>query len=332
MVEKISPRDKTIMVVPFLTILVCFIAGIGLLIHHIRTAGMALFPLINLVSGVISVVIGLSLLIKCLRYIPATPPNIGLVTIFGERKPKVLREGWHLLWPFFPFWYNAILVNVEKKNKDFHPKSVRTNEQVELEVEVSITYTPDKDNPKNTMKYINAGGKTGVENILDDIVEEQTREFAIKKTWVDCLAANEEIAKLLIEEIAGVTKEVGIKKIRRGDGIKKIPSLGIVLNRLNIGTIWVKGRLGEEAELKAREERHMEAERVEFQHVRDRAKEIKDVLGISGKDAIEVVQTERGKVTKTITEYKGLEKVKGLPLISIGGEVPPRVKRKKRGS
>jgi len=78
-----------------------------------------------------------------------------------------------------------------------------------------------------------------------------------------------------------------------------------------------------ELETKAKiavETKEREAEVIELQHVRDRAKEIKDGVGVSPKDALEVVQTERGKVTKQIIEYKGLEGVRGLPLISIGGE------------
>jgi len=71
------------------------------------------------------------------------------------------------------------------------------------------------------------------------------------------------------------------------------------------------------------ERREREAETIELQHVRDRAKELKDEVGLSPKDAIEVVQTERGKVVKEIIEYKGLEGAGGLPLISIGGERMP---------
>jgi hypothetical protein len=81
------------------------------------------------------------------------------------------------------------------------------------------------------------------------------------------------------------------------------------------------------------ETREREAEKIELQHVRDRAQEIRDGVGLSPKDAIEVVQTERGKVVKQIIEYKGLEGVRGLPLINIGGEIPigrgPREERER---
>jgi regulator of protease activity HflC (stomatin/prohibitin superfamily) len=80
----------------------------------------------------------------------------------------------------------------------------------------------------------------------------------------------------------------------------------------------------------AAEKEERKAEIIELQHVRDRAIELRDGVKLSPKDAIEVVQTERGKVTKHIIEYKGLEKFRGLPLITIGGEVPIRRKGKRQ--
>ncbi len=251
------------------------------------------------------------LLFACLRNIPATPPHVGIVTIWGQRKPIIKKEGWRLLAPFFPFLYSAVLINVEKKNKDFHPKDVRTSERAELEIEISITWTPDKDSPKDLIEYINTGGKTGVENILDDIIEEATRQFATTKNWQQCLESREELASLVIKRLTGQPEDQPVDdklkiSLRRGNGMVTISQLGIILNRFNVGTISVKGKLGEAAEKIAVEEREREAEKVELEHVRDRAKELKE-LGLSVKDAIELIQTERGKVKKDIREFKGLE-------------------------
>ena len=81
----------------------------------------------------------------------------------------------------------------------------------------------------------------------------------------------------------------------------------------------------------AREKKERAAERIELRHVRDRAQEIRDGVRLTPKDAMEVVQTERNKVTKEIIEYKGLERAGGLPLIHIGGEeVLPRKSKEKK--
>jgi hypothetical protein len=78
------------------------------------------------------------------------------------------------------------------------------------------------------------------------------------------------------------------------------------------------------------EKTEKKSETIELQHVRDRAKEIKDAVGLSPKDAMEVVQTERNKVTKQIIEYKGLEGAGGLPLIHIGGERMPQRRKEEQ--
>lgn len=286
-------KDRLIIRAP-LVIIVILLAGGAI------TATLSLWWGLGLIAGAVI------FLILCLRQIPATPPHVGLAMIWGERKPIIIREGWRLFAPFFPFLYDAILVNVEKKNIDFPPKNVRSRERAELEIEISVTYMPDKENGSSLIEYINVGGKEGAESILEDIVEEKCREFAATRTWEDCLRADVEIAGILIKEITGLDGDIEVMQIRRGNGIAQIPALGIVLNRLNIGTIWVKGRLGEQAEIVALEQRQRDAEKVEVRHVRARTKELQR-LGLPIKDAVEVVQTERGKVRKEIKEYKGLE-------------------------
>lgn len=85
----------------------------------------------------------------------------------------------------------------------------------------------------------------------------------------------------------------------------------------------------EELKTKAKiaiEKGEREAETIELRHVTKQAKHMADTLKVSPEDALEAVQIERGKVTKQIIQYKGLRGVRGLPLISIGGERMPRGK------
>jgi len=337
MTEEINLIDRIIMVLPFVIILLPMLLGMGFLYQHILRAGIAMLPVtIGLVIGIFLITIGLLLLRACLGYIPATPPHVGVVTIHGERKPIIKKEGWHLFWPFFPLWYSVILVNVEKKHKDLHPKDVRSEERAELDVEISITYTPDSKDVKDLNEYINTGGKAGVENILDDIIEEGTIDFAADKGWKVFYESDvrEELLISLVKKLTGISDEElkeKVEEVRRGNGVEKIPYLGIVLNRLNIGMRRIKGKLGEEAERVAVEKRQRDAEKVELKHVQVRTKEFQKV-GLTPKDALEAVQTERGKVEKKIIEYKGLEGLQGLPIIRLGGEVPSKPKKKKRGS
>jgi len=331
-VKSMEKRDEIIMQTPKIIISAIALLGLVVFLISLRSGYLtltidALLKSLNWAWSLLWLV-DLILIYECLRDIPATPPHVGLVTVKGKRIPKILPEGWHLLWPFFPLWFSAITVNVEKKNVDFRPEDVRTLDKAELIMEISVTYSPNKKKPKALIEYINTGGAQNVNNILEDIIAERSRLFAIKKTWADALEVGEEVIKHLIQEIARAKTDITIERIRKGNGIAEIPGLGIILHRLNIGTIWLKGKLAERAELEAVESREMAAEKVELTHVKERAKEMQK-LGLTPKDAVEIVQTERGKVTKTVTEIKGLEKTGGLPIIRLGG-VPPRPKKRKK--
>ena len=44
--------------------------------------------------GLIFFILGIVLLFKSFRKIPSKPPNVGLVTIWGERTEETKKEGW----------------------------------------------------------------------------------------------------------------------------------------------------------------------------------------------------------------------------------------------
>lgn len=94
-----------------------------------------------------------------------------------------------------------------------------------------------------------------------------------------------------------------VMDISSGEGRIAIHNLGSYIERLNIGQIELLGETAKMADKKARELIEMEAEKVELAHVRDRIKELAK-MGFSIEQALETVQTERGKVTKTIDEKK----------------------------
>jgi len=248
-----------------------------------------------------------------LRHIPADPPHIAVVTLLGQRLKKIKKEGYRLF-PFYPVIYNAVLINMTKKNQDLPPQVVRTRDLAELEISVSLTWTPNED---YAIEYLNHGGENGVKNILADMVRERLREWAISvdrghKDWEEALRAQDEATTMLMKEIAGLPSDLSkekqkeiIMKIRTGDGVQPIPQLGITLNRLNIGEIKPEGELARVAELMVKEQKEREGEKVEISHAMDRIQEIMDKLGCSYTQAIELFQTERGKVSKKITEIKG---------------------------
>ncbi len=94
-----------------------------------------------------------------------------------------------------------------------------------------------------------------------------------------------------------------IKTASEGNGKFKLLQFGIKINKLNIGEIKVLGEVARVAELVAKEAREQEAEVVELKHIAKRIRALK-ALKMSNEQAIEIIQTERAKVIKNISEHK----------------------------
>lgn len=113
---------------------------------------------------------------------------------------------------------------------------------------------------------------------------------------------------MLVKSIAGLPTELSkeeqekiIAKIAQGDGVQPIPQLGITLNRLNIREIKPKGELTQAAERFVKEQQDIKG----VTYVLGQADEIMKKVGCSYTQAVELLQTERGKVAKKIQEIKG---------------------------
>lgn len=317
MSEEMSFFDEVILQGPLLIILVPLILGVILLIFR-NILGIVLIPVAAI------------FLVICLKKIPADPPHFAIVMIWGERKDRTKKEGWRLKANFPPLMLDLLPINAEKKNKDFIPKDVRSEDKAEIHMEISLTYKPD---PDNANEYINTGKEEGVNNILDDKIEEITRQWAIdQKTWFDCMKAKADVNEKLIKEITGITDEKGkdakqIEAIRRANGSTKVRYLGIILTRLNVGTMKPKGKLAEIADRVAIEQLERDAEKVELEHVQQRIADLMKLKGMSIEDAAEIVMAERGKISKHVSRIRGLENGGALPLVQIGGGAERSAKR-----
>jgi regulator of protease activity HflC (stomatin/prohibitin superfamily) len=254
------------------------------------------------------IISGLTLLIilQGIRKIPADPPQVALVTFLGKRIKRVKREGWRFFFGY-PYIFSYIPISIQKVNQDFVPQETRTPDNAEIKVPISITWQPNYQKPKDLINFIDSGGSEGVKNILQDIVSERIRQWARSlkegpQTWEEAQASSAEATQVILETIIGdqVTAE-GMDECRRGNGRFYLHSLGIVINRLNVGQIDSLGAVKEAAEKAAKEEQERKAEIIELEHVKKRI-ELFTEMGYSKEKALEIVQTERGKITKTIAE------------------------------
>ena len=347
---------------------------------------IAVLVLITAISGVISwkinvwvgvifgiVVLGAFLYVS-IRQIPADPPHKAILTVLGKRQEHILDEGLRFF-PLYPYVFDAITVNVTKVNQDFPEEFVRTPDNVEVSILASITWTPNREDPKSLIQFLDSGGSEMIKTILHDIVRERLREWAFSveegpSTWEDAIGAGDEAVAILLKAILGEglprieavhgvpfpiptaillkyfsdvpqkpskyeEKIVGsnweklekdLKKLssderkqlkeqvdqrrdivhraRQGNGFFKKKDLGIIINRFTINSIKPTGEIANAAEKKVKEAHERDAEELEIRHVKDMVKELMKDLGISQEQALEILQTERGKVSKNISEGK----------------------------
>jgi len=145
------------------------------------------------------------------------------------------------------------------------------------------------------LKYFNVPRKKPTES--------ETKNWGTNWSGVD-----EQLGRLSDEDREKIKQAIekrreDIQAASAGNGKFRIPQFGTKINRLNIGEIKILGELGKAAEFAAREEREREAETIELQHIAARIAELK-ALNLSNEQAIEIIQTERGKVVKKISEGK----------------------------
>lgn len=147
-------------------------------------------------------IVGSLILLKGLRYIPANPPHVALVTKRGVPTGEFKRSGWRFFL-FYPWWYGYILVNITKKNRDIMVK-LRTPDRVELEVPVGIAFAP---NPYDLRAYVRSGGEEGSAKQLEGMVKERLREWAFAteegpQSWQEALGAREEAEAVILKMLA----------------------------------------------------------------------------------------------------------------------------------
>lgn len=261
---------------------------------------------VSIVFGSIGVV-GL-VVYQGLRRISADPPEVALVTLFGKRTNRVKKEGWRFFFAC-PMIFDFIPVKTIRVNQDFIPQKVRTPDNAEIEVRASSTWYPDGADPNALIAYIDNDRETGTRNILQGIVTEKIRQWARSlkqspRTWEEAQATRDEVVEVILSTIlARDVSEDELYECRRGGGHFKIPSLGIVIARLNVGEIELLGVAKEAAEKEASATQQKRAEIVDLEHVKLRIEKFME-LGYSKEQALNIVQTERGKVSKRISETK----------------------------
>lgn len=178
------------------------------------------------------------------RQLKASPVEVGIITVFGDKVPVVVDEGLTLLLDWLPFdIIGIIIIEAETKNEDFKDRvSARCSDGATVTGTVSVTFRPDYDdddpavvaNPMSAgeklILYANSGQRKGVIEQLDDIIVDCVKEIARKDGHTpdghtyEWMSSNPgEIAKILRAKLCdippdstsalGSAKRMGIKII-----------------------------------------------------------------------------------------------------------------------
>jgi regulator of protease activity HflC (stomatin/prohibitin superfamily) len=109
---------------------------------------------------------------------------------------------------------------------------------------------------------------------------------------------------LALSESVKELREV-VEELSQGKGNHSISSLGIIIHRLNLSEISPAGNTKEAADEQAKEELQKRGEQLELNHIKDMVDMLtKNIEGLTSEQALELIQTERGKISKNIDEKK----------------------------
>jgi regulator of protease activity HflC (stomatin/prohibitin superfamily) len=111
-----------------------------------------------------------------------------------------------------------------------------------------------------------------------------------------------------------------VKALREGRGSFGIESLGITILRFSVNEVRVEGEVARAAELAEKERREQDADKMEIENISERVKFLMEQHPkLTVEAAIQLVQTERGKVRKTVIDVNGSQTSIGHDLLGLLG-------------
>lgn len=250
--------------------------------------------------------------------------HVAITTFMGERqtywdeedgrdvqKTDFMKEGWHFL-PFQSAIFGAVPLSVEAVNEELKVDKVRTPDMAELAFNIGLTFEPW---PEFLVNYENKGKAKQVQKILGDVVGGAIREKSISRnedpqTWQQAIEMPRSFLRNVVEKILSSHETFTdedldelVEQLQDGGAELPIEDLGIILRRLNVLSIAPQGELYKDAEKFAREAAQKQAEKAELKHVRESIDDFKGT-GLNAQEAARVIQTERGKITHSVSENR----------------------------
>ena len=266
------------MLLVFPWILVLSLAGIG------TTAGWFIHP-----AFLLFFVYSLYLFLSGLTRIPADPPHKGVLTIWGKKTSYIIEEGIKLFLPSFPWWIEAIEIEMTKRNvtitisdvpcKHISSGKIKTEGMVSATVIVSFTWMPDEDRLGN---FIKIRKDTGVESILTEKIGDEVRQMGREHDWQGLIFATDKINYTIIHKVTGDPINASMDEKAIDDYLKNLAlngstdiiDLGVRIFRVNVSKVEVEKKVRDSADKLAVEEQERRAEVFEVETELEQAEKL----------------------------------------------------------
>ena len=195
------------------------------------------------------------------RNIPADPPSIGVMTLFGNPLfDLILGPGIAIVYPGI---IDFLVVEVHKEPQDFKDmKGFITKDNISVELDkVQVLYIPDT---LRIEKFIEAKKQEGVYDVLDSMISNKLKDIIRSLSFADLLSQKGDLELEVKSELTGKEKEDKEIRDMGRNGISDDHLLGVVFYRFNIGSINPSAEYIKQMEKKQIEERQKEAELTEI--------------------------------------------------------------------
>src|SRR3989344_4183502 len=137
-------------------------------------------------------------------------PHKGVLTIWGKKTSYIIEEGIKLFLPSFPWWIEAIEIEMTKRNvtitisdvpcKHISSGKIKTEGMVSATVIVSFTWMPDEDRLGN---FIKIRKDAGIESILTEKIGDEVRQMGREHDWQGLIFATDKINYTIIHKVTG---------------------------------------------------------------------------------------------------------------------------------
>jgi len=198
---------------------------------------------------------------KKTKTIPASPPSIGVMTLFGNPFDfdLILDAGTAIIYPGV---IDLIVIEVHQEPQDFEDmKGFITKDNIPVELKkTQLLYVPDI---KRIGQFISAKMQTGVYDTLDSMISNRLKDIIRSLSFADLLSKKGKLEDEVKLELTGKDEEDDELRDMRRNGVSDDHLLGITIFRFNIGMIDTTDEYKKEMLKRATEERQQEAEIIE---------------------------------------------------------------------